>query len=191
MKLSRIQAMLVRMSDDQQPPSLMESNKTKWLSATLVGIGTGVAGFATKVHSEFYENLEKYPAIQEMFSKHIDKLNEIRDTQAQTVSTLAPGLRAEPENFIKEVRGQKRALATEIDQFVHHSLGIESQGINKYLKGSVQRFQTLSDNTRIPVTFSAVTAAFVGTAATLMFFNSMQMRHKLDQISDQQRDQSR
>ncbi len=160
------------MSDDTPDPKVLQSNTTKWLTATLVGIGSGVAGFVTKVHNEFYDNCRNLKEVQAKFTKHGEKLEELQEKY-----------KANPtgDSYIKGVRDKKQTLAREIDE-VTQKLGIESHGIAKYTTGSLQRFRTLSDNTRMPVVFGAVTAAFVGTAATLMFFNSMQTRHKLDTI---------
>lgn len=171
---------------DTPDPKVMLSNRTKWATTAAVGLGSGVAQLATRVHGEFYENLQRYDRVKELVDDHVEELNKVRIPHIKEGDALTKaGKRNNPETFIKGVRNEKQNLAKDIDAFVHSTLGIESENFfKKYTLGTIQRFRTLSDNTRMPVVFGAVTAAFIGGAGTLMFFNSMQTRNKLDQIAD-------
>lgn len=162
------------MSGDTQDPKLLQSNTTKWLTAAVVGIGSGIGGFITKVHNEFYDNCKSFPRLQKEFETHSNELNKLVESRINGEKT--------GDQYIKEAFEKKQALARKIDGLTQQ-LGIESETFfKKYTIGSVQRFKTLSNNTRAPVIFSTVTAAIIGAAGSMMFFNSAQMRHKLDNI---------
>ena len=157
--------------EEKQTPLTHPAVKTA-VTAT-IAVGSFAAHAITRTHNEFYDNCREFQEVKELFKQHGEKIDELR---TQNVSGYS---------FIEGVRGHKQRLAAEIDT-LSQKLGIESESaLKKYTIGSWQRFRTLSNNTRLPIVFGAITAAFIGGAGSLMFFNSMQTRHKLDKIAGQ------
>jgi hypothetical protein len=157
-------------------------NSLKWVTSTIIGVGSGLAKFVADVRTEFYDNIINAPDFEAERIEHGNELGRLKKERRAIGSTMTT------EEFIKQFHNQKNKFT---DQFntVAEELGIVSKGPNGYVKGSIQRFQTLSENARTPVVFGAVSATVIGFAGTSMFLNSLASRKKLDTIIKHPHDQ--
>jgi hypothetical protein len=149
---------------------------TKWVAASLVGLGSGAAKFVTDVRSEFHENILRSQHVKNHVRDNGRALAELRKEKRLTNSSLTT------EEFIKSYSGQKSKF---LDQLAEESerLGIKSKGFLGFTEGSIQRFRMLSENTKAPVLFSAVATTVIGFAGTSMFLNSIANRHAMNEIA--------
>ena len=163
------------MSTEPTKKSLTELSPFKWVVASLVGLGSGLAGAVAAVQREFHRNIIKFPEMEEKIQEHKEAIGAIkRDRLAGVIDT---------ENFIRQYKSQKETLANEANK-LSETLGIRSMGAGGYIEGSVQRFRTLSHHSQIPVIFGAVAATVIGFAGTSMFFNSLSMHKHMEHLSD-------
>lgn len=152
----------------------------KWVVGTAVGIGTGLARFVTDVRSEFYDNTIKGPDFKPKLEAHGIELGRIKSQRRAGELTT--------KEFITKFHNQKNAFTTETNEFTKE-LGIIRDGIEGYTKGTLQSYQTLSENVRLPLAFAAFSTCVIGFAGTSMFMNSLASRKKLDTIAKAPHDQ--
>ncbi len=120
-----------------------------------------------------HAKLEKYEG---MLSVHQGNLSTISEKRRLGLLTT--------KEFVKAMADQKNTFAKEVNNYAKELLGIESDGVRGFLEGTWQRLDTMSENTRNPLTFGALTTATIGAACTMMFFNSMHTRTNLEQLND-------
>lgn len=161
---------------DTNPELLDIPRPVQWVIGTVVGVGSGLASAATQIRGEFRKKLVHYGALAKKEEEHGAALDDIYTRRINgNLST---------EEYIREMRDKKNAFAKELDDISESKLGIASHGLKGFTRGTVQRFRTLGINTRLPIVFGAITTTVIGGACTMMFFNSMHTRERLEMIND-------
>lgn len=168
------------MQENSEEPSTKEAlfntitGPAKWWISGLVGISTGLAKLVTDVRTKFYDNVLHGPDFKSILEAHGKELGRIKnDRRAGITST---------HEFIKQFHAQKDAFADKTEAFAEE-LGIHSTGFRGLTEGTVQRFQTLSQNARAPLVFSSIATTVIGFAGTSMFLNSLAQRKQLKDIA--------
>jgi len=169
----------------------------KWIAATLVGLGTGAAKFASDVRHEFFINIKQYPEFKAKLNEHGERLGALKDQRMGIKRTPQPDSGGKPqpdiiehitpistEEFISKYAKTKNAFYREADELAE-TLGIKSKGLAGYVEGSIQRYRTLSMNTKVPIVFSAAATTVIGFAGTVMLANSISSRNHLKHVENE------
>ena len=172
------------MNEKPTDHSSLVPRATKWLVATLVGLGTGAANFYTQVRTGVDINAKSFDEIKPARIEHGKRLKSLRESRLKDEITN--------EIFKDLYKKEKNAYSDLlVEQF--EKLGIHSKDWTGLTKGSLDRFGLLSRNSKMSVAFGAGATTVIGFAGTLMFLNSLdthdhlnELRHKIDTVTNRQ-----
>ena len=117
----------------------------------------------------------KYDAHAKLLDKNaVTRLVDSFDTEAdQAVKT---------NSYLGKGSGLKNKLSGELSQFGKAHLGVESEGLPGFFKGTVQKFEYMSTHSKVGMLASAGIATVIGVAGPIMFFNSLHVQNKLNTL---------
>jgi hypothetical protein len=111
--------------------------------------------------------------IRKFLATSRDKLNDIVGSSA---------FKNDTREYIKGTHETKRAFDRFLDEYTETHLGIASRGLKGHTLGSIQRFETFGPYSQRNIAFKTLFAVGAGTAVTLMAFNQLNTRDKLNEI---------
>lgn len=159
--------------DDKTVEEKAVNGPVKWIVATGVGLGSGIAKFVTDVRKEWYLNMRQSPAGKQFVESHGLQLEALKNNVKDGV--ISP----------KEFRDKYSVLKKEYFETFNNmseELGIKSKGLEGLTIGSSHRFKVLSDSTKIPVVFGAIATTVIGFAGTAMLANSISSRNHMKHL---------
>lgn len=182
---------------------------SQWLGAITVGLTSGAITMFNLVSTKFHNDLSSDFKMLELFKKEkpdLDlskmfktkvpkdvkiellkfdesKIQEALKTDAQKIpKVLQRQASNTTSDFMAQMRGAKHEYREFTKRVAQFGLGIESYGFKGVTKGTWQRLMTFSPNSRFNTIVKGLFAMGGGIGATLMVFNQLNNRDKLNEI---------
>lgn len=184
----------------------------QWLGAVTVGLTSGAVTMYNLVNSKFHADLSNDFKLLDFFRGKKEHLNlqTIYDTKApdtlkgelielseeaiqsalkspklEVPSALKRPAVAETTEFLGKLHDAKREFRDFTRRVAHFGLGIESYGVKGATIGTYERLMTFSPTSRFNTIVKSLFAVGGGIGATLMVFNQLNNRDKLNEIDKQ------
>mgnify|MGYP000987318390 CR=1 FL=1 len=141
----------------------------EWLVAALLGAGSGLATAVNTIRDRFHDDVKKSPIFAPVMKANLEELNAMEQR-------TFPSEKA----FRLERAAIKARHAETYDTFVKEHWKVDKTLIS----GTIQRWETLSPNSKYNIKKNCVIGMTIGAAMALSFFNSIATRDKIDTIEE-------
>lgn len=141
----------------------------EWLTAALIGIGSGTATAVKTIRDRFHGDVRRSTLVAPVLEQHKEVLGE-----------MAPNPGENGRSFRLRIAAQKVEHAKEYDALVQKHWLIE----DGFLNGVTQRWESLSGRSKTNIRMNFVLGSIIGAAMTVSFFNGLATRDEIDKIED-------
>lgn len=173
----------------------------EWVAATAIGLTSGYITFRNLVTEKFHSFLLSQTDVLKDFQTKNGSLRDIMDNwllrtdsvrnvahNAKENATKIPLLDPNSNEFkegakqiLRNLRQAKVDFADYANDYAQRILRIPTRGIAGSTTGLVKRYLISGDNTLKSIAFKSIFAVGAGVAATLMAFNQLNTRDKLNE----------
>lgn len=184
----------------------------QWLGAVTVGLTSGAITLFNLVTTKFHNDMSNDFKLLDIFrsaNEDLDLRKVFRDKVGASLptdllkfdeATVQKALKApkfevpaalrrptaeETTGFLAHWRGAKGEYRNYVRRVTHFGLGIESYGVKGVTIGTFQRLMSFSPTSRFNTVVKSLFAVGGGIGATLMVFNQLNNRDKLNEIDKQ------